>query len=69
MFVDMVKLWARGGDGGAGSAHLHSEPYNPLGGPDGGDGGRGGDVIVRCDDSLRDLQSLSLIQSDAADEL
>ena len=29
----------------------------PKGGPDGGDGGRGGDVLLRCDDSLRDLQS------------
>ena len=29
----------------------------PKGGPDGGDGGRGGDVVLRCDDSLRDLQS------------
>ena len=29
----------------------------PRGGPDGGDGGRGGDVVLLCDDSLRDLQS------------
>jgi GTP-binding protein len=29
----------------------------PKGGPDGGDGGRGGDVVLRCDDSLRDLQT------------
>ena len=29
----------------------------PKGGPDGGDGGRGGDVVVLCDDSLRDLQA------------
>ena len=29
----------------------------PRGGPDGGDGGRGGDVVIVCEDSLRDLQS------------
>ncbi len=29
----------------------------PKGGPDGGDGGRGGDVLLRCDDSLRDLEA------------
>ncbi len=29
----------------------------PKGGPDGGDGARGGDVIVVCDDGLRDLES------------
>ena len=28
----------------------------PKGGPDGGDGGRGGDVVLVCDDSMRDLQ-------------
>ena len=29
----------------------------PRGGPDGGDGGRGGDVLLVCDGSLRDLQA------------
>ena len=29
----------------------------PRGGPDGGDGGRGGEVVLVCDDCLRDLQS------------
>ncbi len=29
----------------------------PRGGPDGGDGGRGGDVVLVCDDSLRDLET------------
>ncbi|MDQ6749836.1 MAG: GTPase ObgE [Actinomycetota bacterium] len=33
------------------------EAHVPRGGPDGGDGGRGGDVLLVCDDSLRDLQS------------
>jgi len=28
----------------------------PRGGPDGGDGGRGGDVVLLCEESLRDLQ-------------
>ncbi len=33
------------------------EAHVPRGGPDGGDGGRGGDVVLVCDDSLRDLES------------
>jgi GTPase len=32
------------------------EAHVPRGGPDGGDGGRGGDVVLVCDDSLRDLE-------------
>ena len=34
------------------------EAHVPRGGPDGGDGGHGGAVVIVCDDSLRDLQSL-----------
>src|SRR4051812_45703327 len=33
------------------------EAHVPQGGPDGGDGGHGGDVVLVCSDSLRDLQS------------
>lgn len=34
------------------------EAHVPRGGPDGGDGGRGGDVVLVCDASLRDLRAL-----------
>ena len=47
----------RAGAGGNGSLSFRREAHVPKGGPDGGDGGRGGDVILRCDDSVRDLQS------------
>ena len=57
-FVDYVKIFCRSGKGGAGSAHLRREKFNPKGGPDGGDGGRGGDVIVRGNSQLWTLLHL-----------
>jgi GTP-binding protein len=46
-FVDYVKIYARSGNGGPGSAHFRREKGEPKGGPDGGDGGRGGHIILR----------------------
>ncbi|MDR0768337.1 MAG: GTPase ObgE [Dysgonamonadaceae bacterium] len=48
-FVDYLKVYARSGKGGRGSAHFRREKYVPFGGPDGGDGGDGGDVILQGD--------------------
>src|SRR5450830_514934 len=56
MFLDQVRIWVHAGNGGDGSAGFRREAHVPRGGPDGGDGGRGGEVVLVCDDSLRDLQ-------------
>jgi len=57
MLDDRARIEVRAGAGGDGSAGFRREAHVPRGGPDGGDGGRGGEVVLLCDDSLRDLQS------------
>jgi GTP-binding protein len=54
---DRARIYVQAGAGGDGCLSFRREAHVPKGGPDGGDGGRGGDVIVVCDDSLRDLES------------
>src|ERR671939_1367784 len=57
MLADRARIHLRAGAGGNGCLSFRREAHVPKGGPDGGDGGRGGDVVLVCDDSLRDLQS------------
>ena len=57
MLTDRAHLEVMAGAGGNGALSFRREAHVPKGGPDGGDGGRGGDVILRVDDSMRDLQA------------
>ncbi|HEX5955699.1 MAG TPA: GTPase ObgE [Solirubrobacterales bacterium] len=55
MLHDTARIYVEGGAGGNGSVSLRREAHVPRGGPDGGDGGHGGNVVVVCDPSRRDL--------------
>jgi GTPase len=57
MLSDHARIHLLAGAGGNGCLSFRREAHVPRGGPDGGDGGRGGDVVLVCDDSLRDLQA------------
>jgi GTP-binding protein len=54
---DRARIHVQAGAGGDGCLSFRREAHVPKGGPDGGDGGRGGDVVLVCDDGLRDLES------------
>ena len=41
MFIDLIQIHVKAGDGGNGAISFHREKYVSAGGPDGGDGGRG----------------------------
>src|SRR4051795_11100527 len=57
MLYDKARIFVQAGGGGGGAMSFRREAHVPRGGPDGGNGGRGGDVVLVCDPSLRDLQS------------
>jgi GTPase len=55
---DRAKIRVEAGAGGNGIVSFRREAHVPRGGPDGGDGGHGGDVVLVCDASRRDLGAL-----------
>src|SRR6201747_1781546 len=58
MLYDKARIFVAAGGGGGGCLSFRREAHVPHGGPDGGDGGHGGDVVLVCDDSYRDLGAL-----------
>jgi len=57
MLYDKARIFVQAGGGGDGCLSFRREAHVPHGGPDGGDGGHGGEVVLVCDDSYRDLQT------------
>ena len=54
-FLDQIKIYVKGGDGGSGSASFRREKFVEFGGPDGGDGGNGGSIILIAKENLNTL--------------
>ena len=55
LFVDVVTITVKAGDGGNGCVSFHREKFVQAGGPDGGDGGRGGDVVFEATERMHTL--------------
>lgn len=55
MFIDLVEIYVKAGNGGRGAVSFRREKYVPKGGPDGGDGGKGGDVVIISDPNMSTL--------------
>ena len=71
LFVDVVSIECRAGDGGNGCVSFHREKFVQQGGPDGGDGGRGGDVAFIATErmnTLMDFRYKHIFQAENGDD-
>ena len=66
LFVDIVTIKVKAGDGGNGCVSFHREKYVQQGGPDGGDGGRGGDIVFMASERMHTLLDFRYKRSYAA---
>ncbi|MEE1199913.1 MAG: GTPase ObgE [Christensenellales bacterium] len=60
MFVDIVNITVKAGDGGNGCVSFHREKFVQAGGPDGGDGGRGGSVVFAASERMHTLMDFRI---------
>ncbi|MCL1866306.1 MAG: GTPase ObgE [Oscillospiraceae bacterium] len=68
MFIDIVKISVKAGNGGNGKVSFYREKYVQAGGPDGGDGGKGGDIVFVADDHLSTLVNFRYTKKFAAED-
>lgn len=63
LFVDIVNVRAKAGNGGNGCVSFHREKFVQAGGPDGGDGGRGGNVVFLASERMHTLMDFRFRKS------
>jgi GTP-binding protein len=63
LFVDIVSIRVKAGNGGNGCVSFHREKFVQAGGPDGGDGGCGGDVIFLASERMHTLMDFRFRKS------
>lgn len=66
LFVDVVNITVKAGDGGNGCVSFHREKFVQAGGPDGGDGGRGGNVVFEATERMHTLMDFRFNRKFAA---
>ena len=57
--IDRLIIKVKSGDGGKGSVSFNRDSKNSRGGPDGGSGGKGGNIILKANSNLSDLNKYS----------